>query len=200
MDIGYKSEGIVSIDEWAEGDETPEPGQPCQVLLEEVEDDFGLILLSKRKADRIREWEKVIEAHNEGDIITGGVVRKIKGGLLVNIGVNVFLPASYLTYSSTEPAVVSVSDDGIVRGIDKGNSVLLVSAKGLQAATVVRVGFPDRFTDQYLFALGMDVFPEAISLAVLYQLMQRGNMDPQVVVEAVRQLGINPEKPDPVAA
>ena len=83
VDIGYKSEGIVSIDEWTDSDKPPEAGQSCQVLLEEVEDDFGLILLSKRKADRIRDWEKVIAAHNEGDIITGGVVRKIKGGLLV---------------------------------------------------------------------------------------------------------------------
>lgn len=94
VDIGYKSEGVVSIDEWMGDEIQPAAGQDCQVLLEEVEDDFGLILLSKRKADRIREWEKVIETHSEGDIITGGVVRKIKGGLLVNIGVNVFLPAS----------------------------------------------------------------------------------------------------------
>ena len=94
VDIGYKSEGIVQADEWADEDEPPQPGQKIQVLLEEVEDEFGLILLSKRKADRIREWEKIIQNHAEGDVITGKVVRKIKGGLLVNIGVNVFLPAS----------------------------------------------------------------------------------------------------------
>jgi small subunit ribosomal protein S1 len=94
VDIGYKSEGIVSRNEWSEDEEPPEPGQPVQVLLEEVEDEFGLIMLSKRKADRIREWEKIIESHAEGDVISGAVVRKIKGGLLVNIGVNVFLPAS----------------------------------------------------------------------------------------------------------
>ena len=94
IDIGYKSEGIVPLDEWSEDPEPPQPGDTCEVLLEEVEDDFGLIMLSKRKADRIREWEKVINAHDEGDVVTGNVVRKIKGGLLVNIGVNVFLPAS----------------------------------------------------------------------------------------------------------
>ncbi len=70
------------------------PGEKVDVLLEEVEDDFGLILLSKRKADRMREWEKVIQSHKEGDVVKGKVVRKIKGGLLVDIGVNVFLPAS----------------------------------------------------------------------------------------------------------
>ena len=94
VDIGYKSEGVVAIDEWDDDHQAPEPGQEVQVLLEEVEDEFGLIMLSKRKADRIREWEKIINEHAEGDIVKGTVVRKIKGGLLVNIGVNVFLPAS----------------------------------------------------------------------------------------------------------
>jgi small subunit ribosomal protein S1 len=95
IDIGYKSEGVVPAEEWiSEGEELPKPGEIVEVLLEEVEDNYGLILLSKRKADRIREWEQVINAHDEGDVVTGHVVRKIKGGLLVNIGVNVFLPAS----------------------------------------------------------------------------------------------------------
>ena len=94
VDIGYKSEGIVPLEEWSDSDAMPQPGQKVDVLLEEVEDDFGLILLSKRKADRMREWEKVIQSHKEGDVVKGKVVRKIKGGLLVNIGVNVFLPAS----------------------------------------------------------------------------------------------------------
>ena len=94
VDIGYKAEGVVPLDEWSEDEDPPEPGQSVQVLLEEVEDDFGLILLSKRKADRFREWEKIIATHAEGDVVTGTAVRKIKGGLLVNIGVNVFLPAS----------------------------------------------------------------------------------------------------------
>lgn len=91
IDIGYKSEGIVPIDEW---EVPPVTGDKVSVLLEEIEDEFGLILLSKKKADRIREWEKVISTHKEGDVVEGKVLRKIKGGLLVDIGVNVFLPAS----------------------------------------------------------------------------------------------------------
>jgi len=94
VDIGYKSEGIVLLDEWEEGQELPKPGDKVEVLLEESEDAAGLILLSKRKADRIREWESVTSKYGEGDVVTGKVMRKIKGGLLVNIGVNVFLPAS----------------------------------------------------------------------------------------------------------
>ena len=94
VDIGYKSEGVVQREEWAEEDEQPQVGQRIEVLLEEFEDSIGLIVLSKRKADRVREWEKIISTHAEGDIVRGTVIRKIKGGLLINIGVNVFLPAS----------------------------------------------------------------------------------------------------------
>jgi small subunit ribosomal protein S1 len=93
IDIGYKSEGVVALDEW-KPNPPPQPGEQVAVLLEEIEDEFGLILLSKRKADRIRQWENIVKNKKEGDIVKGMVERKIKGGLLVNIGVNVFLPAS----------------------------------------------------------------------------------------------------------
>ena len=94
VDIGFKSEGVVQRDEWDENEPPPEVGQRIEVLLEEFEDSIGLIVLSKRKADRVREWEKIISTHSEGDVVKGQVIRKIKGGLLINIGVNVFLPAS----------------------------------------------------------------------------------------------------------
>ena len=93
VDVGYKSEGVISLTEFPEGKEV-EPGAEFEVLLDAVEDDSGVIVLSKRKADRIRGWERVISEHKEDDVITGRVMRKIKGGLLVDIGVPVFLPAS----------------------------------------------------------------------------------------------------------
>jgi len=93
VDIGYKSEGLVALSEFGEGAQV-KPGDEVEVLLEAVEDDAGIIVLSKRKADRIRGWERVITEHKEGDVVTGRVMRKIKGGLLVDIGVPVFLPAS----------------------------------------------------------------------------------------------------------
>ncbi len=92
VDVGYKSEGAVPLHEW-EGRQA-EVGQTVEVLLEAVEDDSGLVQLSKRKADRIRNWERVVTHHQEGGVVTGTVMRKIKGGLLVDIGVPVFLPAS----------------------------------------------------------------------------------------------------------
>ncbi len=59
-----------------------------------MDDDTGEIVLSRRKAHRMRAWENVIAKHHEGDVVAGPVTKKIKGGLLVDIGVNVFLPAS----------------------------------------------------------------------------------------------------------
>src|SRR5256885_608870 len=98
IDIGYKSEGVVKIDEWKEEGVDPpaypKVGDTVQVLLETVEDENGVISLSYRKAKRQKEWEAILAKHKEGDRVKGLVTRKIKGGLLVNIGVNVFLPAS----------------------------------------------------------------------------------------------------------
>ncbi len=92
VELGLKSEGIVSSSEFDDPEEIVE-GKEIEVLLEE-DDAEGGILLSKRKADRIRGWERIIETNSEGDIVTGKVTRRIKGGLLVDIGVPVFLPAS----------------------------------------------------------------------------------------------------------
>jgi small subunit ribosomal protein S1 len=98
VDVGYKSEGIIPLQEWYdEGLDKvvpPKSGDQIDVLLDAVEDENGAIVLSYRKARRQKEWEDVIAKHKEGDVVSGGVTRKIKGGLLVNIGVNVFLPAS----------------------------------------------------------------------------------------------------------
>jgi small subunit ribosomal protein S1 len=98
IDVGYKSEGIIKLDEFRdEGTDqvvAPKVGDTIQVLLETVEDEYGVINLSYRKAKRQKEWEDILRKHKEGDVVSGMVTRKIKGGLLVNIGVNVFLPAS----------------------------------------------------------------------------------------------------------
>jgi small subunit ribosomal protein S1 len=98
IDVGYKSEGAVDLREWYDEGVgklvPPQPGDEVEVLLEAVEDETGAVVLSYRKAKRQKEWEQVLEKFKEGDAVTGTVTRKIKGGLLVNIGVNVFLPAS----------------------------------------------------------------------------------------------------------
>jgi len=94
VEVGLKSEGILDRDEFDEP-ETVEVGDTVEVLLEAVESGSdGVVIISKRKADRIRGWERVLEDHAEEDVTVGKVLRKIKGGLLVDIGVPVFLPAS----------------------------------------------------------------------------------------------------------
>lgn len=92
LEIGLKSEGIVDVSEFDDPQEI-QPGSQIEVMLEEI-DAGGLILLSKRKADRIRGWEHIVSTKKEGDLVKGTVIRRIKGGLLVDIGVPVFLPAS----------------------------------------------------------------------------------------------------------
>ncbi len=93
VEVGLKSEGMVDIHEFDDPDAV-KPNMEVEVFLEAVESDSGLVELSKRKADRIRGWERIIANNNEGDVVTGVVTRKIKGGLLVDIGVPAFLPAS----------------------------------------------------------------------------------------------------------
>jgi small subunit ribosomal protein S1 len=93
VEVGLKSEGILAKGEF-DNPQDVEIGDAVEVLLEEVEGDGGMVSISKRKADRIRGWERIIHENQEGDTVEGRVMRKIKGGLLVDIGVPVFLPAS----------------------------------------------------------------------------------------------------------
>lgn len=93
VEVGLKSEGVVEASEFADPEEII-PGKEIEVLLDETDSESGLILLSKHKADRIRGWENIINTKKEGDVVTGRVIRRIKGGLLVDISVPVFLPAS----------------------------------------------------------------------------------------------------------
>jgi len=93
VEVGLKSEGIVDAAEFEDPDRI-EVGREIEVLLEDTDSEGGLVLLSKLKADRIRGWETIINTKSRGDVVTGKVIRRIKGGLLVDIGVPVFLPAS----------------------------------------------------------------------------------------------------------
>jgi small subunit ribosomal protein S1 len=93
IEVGLKSEGVLALNEFNTPAEA-EIGKEIEVLLESVESESGLVALSKRKADRIRAWENIISTKKEGDLVRGRVTRKIKGGLLMDVGVPVFLPAS----------------------------------------------------------------------------------------------------------
>ena len=99
MDIGGKSEGQIPLSEF--GETLPKAGETFDVFYEGL-DDNDTATLSKRRADRLRAWERVSTKYREGDEIQGVVQRKIKGGLLVDVeGVNVFLPASQVNLRRT---------------------------------------------------------------------------------------------------
>ncbi len=92
VDVGLKSEGVIPREEFDGA--TVKIGDKVKILLERIEGESGLVEISKRKADRIINWQRLIETTKEGDVVEGKVTRKIKGGLLVDIGVPAFLPAS----------------------------------------------------------------------------------------------------------
>jgi small subunit ribosomal protein S1 len=93
IDVGYKSEGLVALSEFSDP-ESLKVGDEVDVYLESKEDENGMVVLSKEKAERSLGWETVIAKYGEGDMVEGKVSKKVKGGFMVNVGVEAFLPAS----------------------------------------------------------------------------------------------------------
>ncbi len=93
VDIGYKSEGVVSLSEFNEP-QAVKVGDVVDVLIEKLEDKEGMVILSREQAEFKQNWQKILTICNEGGTIEGKVKSIVKGGLLVNIGVEAFLPAS----------------------------------------------------------------------------------------------------------
>ncbi|MDP6201403.1 MAG: 30S ribosomal protein S1 [Candidatus Marinimicrobia bacterium] len=96
IDIGFKSEGVIHRDEFIE-DNLPEVGEKLDVYLERMEDESGKTVLSKEKADFLRRWTELRNHHETGEIISGRIIRRIKGGMIVDLnGVQAFLPGSQI--------------------------------------------------------------------------------------------------------
>src|SRR5206468_7561890 len=93
VDVGYKSEGIIAIDEFLDetGQVTVEAGDIVDVLLERTEDREGYVVLSREKAEKMKIWDEVEKAYAERKVVIGRVIERIKGGLAVDIGVRAFL-------------------------------------------------------------------------------------------------------------
>src|SRR5246500_2483506 len=94
VDVGYKSEGSIPLEEFHRHGKLPSVGDEIDVYLEAKEDSEGLIVLSKDKADKIRVWDSVTQAYEKGAPVEGRVVEVVKGGLAVDVGVRAFLPGS----------------------------------------------------------------------------------------------------------
>jgi small subunit ribosomal protein S1 len=95
VDIGYKSEGVISANEFPDI-KTVKVGDTVDVLIEKLEDKDGMVVLSKEKAEFKQNWDRILTICNEGGIVNGKVKAVVKGGLIVNIGVEAFLPASQI--------------------------------------------------------------------------------------------------------
>ncbi len=130
VELGLKSEGILERSEFDSPDDV-EVGTEVRVLLEDVEGDTGLVKISKRKADRIINWEAIMKSKKEGDPVSGKVTKKIKGGLLVDIGVPVFLPASQVDIR--RPGEISDwigrSIDAVILKIDEERRNIVISRR-----------------------------------------------------------------------
>ena len=96
VDVGYKSEGIIAIDEFRDetGKISVKLGDIVDVLLEKTEDKEGYVVLSKEKAEKMKVWDDVERAYQERRVVVGRVIERVKGGLAVDIGVRAFLPGS----------------------------------------------------------------------------------------------------------
>jgi small subunit ribosomal protein S1 len=96
VDVGYKSEGIIDLDEFPDQGRHLRVGEEVDVLLEEKEDSEGQVILSKEKANRIKIWDDISKKYDNNDVVDGVVVARIKGGLTVDIGLKAFLPGSQI--------------------------------------------------------------------------------------------------------
>lgn len=97
VDIGYKSEGIIPADQFASADlSTLKVDDRIQVYIEEREDAEGNLILSKEKADKMKVWEELEQAYKDEKIVDGRIISRIKGGMMVDIGVKAFLPGSQI--------------------------------------------------------------------------------------------------------
>ena len=95
VDIGYKSEGVISSSEFRDISQI-HVGDDMEVLLERLEDDDGMVILSKTKAEQQRCWDRVLETCQEGGLIEGVIKGRVKGGMIVDVGIDAFLPGSQL--------------------------------------------------------------------------------------------------------
>src|SRR5262247_1599828 len=96
VDVGFKSEGVIALSEFPDASSI-KVGDVLEVFLEKMENQDGLVVLSKQRADFVRVWDRVKEAHDSGQVVEGRLIRKIKGGVVVDLfGVEAFLPGSQI--------------------------------------------------------------------------------------------------------
>lgn len=129
VDIGYKSEGIIPRSEFRSSEKL-EVGDEIDVLLESKENEDGMVVLSKEKVERARGWDKIVKSATEGDLIEGRVLKKVRGGFMVDVGVEAFLPASQALFREFEGAVNGKTFEFKILKINKIRRNVVLSRKG----------------------------------------------------------------------
>jgi small subunit ribosomal protein S1 len=136
IDIGYKSEGVISASEFDDPDEI-QVGDEVEVLLERLENDQGMVILSKQKAAQRQNWQKIVKLFEAEGIIKGRVKSVVKGGLMVNVGVEAFLPASQVDINppkDLQQFVGNTYDFKIVKLNEDRKNVVLSRRELIEAA------------------------------------------------------------------
>ena len=129
VDIGYKSEGIISMSEFRSPKDL-KIGEEIDVLLEAKENDDGMVVLSKEKVERARGWDRIVKECAEGDLITGKILKRVRGGFMVDVGVEAFLPASQAVLRETDRLDSSEEVEFKILKINKFRKNVVVSRKG----------------------------------------------------------------------
>ena len=134
VDIGYKSEGAIPSNEFE--DEEIEIGDEIEVLLEKLENDEGMVVLSKEKAAHKQNWEKIVKVFQDGGLVRGKVKGVVKGGLTVNVGVEAFLPGSQVDIippKDLNEYVGNVYEFKIVKVNDERKNIVLSRREVIEA-------------------------------------------------------------------
>lgn len=131
VDVGYKSEGFIPINEFIDI-ASYKAGDEIDVLVKNIEDREGFMVLSKQEADRIQNWSRMIKAQHDGFSVKGKIVKKVKGGFLVNVGMEAFLPASQVDVKPVdENSVVGQTYEFKVAKIDEMRESIVLSRRNV---------------------------------------------------------------------
>ena len=135
VDVGYKSEGLIPVEEFTDrdGNVQVEIGEEVDVLLEKTEDLEGHVLLSRTKAQRMRKWTEVERAYKEGKVVRGRIIERIKGGLTVDVGLRAFLPGSLVDIKPVKnlEALRGQEMDFKVISLDRRRNNIVLSRKAV---------------------------------------------------------------------
>ncbi|MCK4859707.1 MAG: 30S ribosomal protein S1 [Candidatus Omnitrophica bacterium] len=126
VDIGYKAEGAISKEEFSQPQEL-KIGDEMELFLQYKQDRDGCIVVSKKKAERFKKWQEIVQNYKQGDLIEGEATRAIRGGLIIDIGIDAFLPSPMLSgkYFRSPTQLIKQKQKFKIVQLDKEGNVIL---------------------------------------------------------------------------